>query len=190
VMKEANMVPKDLEKIVVGIGPGSYTGVRIGVTTAKTLAWSLNIPLVAVSSLELVAYNGLYFKGKICPFFDARRGQVYTGLFESNQTTLEAVLDEKNILFADWLQQLKQLDESILFISNDLSIHKDTILNILGDKAKFAPSYLSLPRASILGIVGEEKMEVKNIHELVPNYLRLVEAEAKWLEEQRNKSNE
>ena len=72
-MKEVNLQPKDLSKIVVANGPGSYTGLRIGVTTAKTLAWSLNIPLVTVSSLELVAANLIYSNGLVCSFFDARQ---------------------------------------------------------------------------------------------------------------------
>ncbi|WP_102028729.1 tRNA (adenosine(37)-N6)-threonylcarbamoyltransferase complex dimerization subunit type 1 TsaB [Salirhabdus sp. Marseille-P4669] len=189
-LNEANVVPQDLDKIVVAIGPGSYTGVRIGVTTAKTLAWSLNIPVSTVSSLELVAYNGLYFNGLVCPFFDARRGQVYTGLYKSNGESLQLVWEEANLLFVDWLKQLAEQEEYILFISNDLELHKESIKEILGEKAIFAPAYLALPKASVLGIVGGERMEIANIHELVPNYMRLVEAETKWLEEQRKNSNE
>src|SRR5690606_31260140 len=77
-MNDLNMKPNDLDKIVVANGPGSYTGVRIGVTTAKTLAWSLNIPVVGVSSLEVLAYQGRFFNGFVSPFFDARRQTVFT----------------------------------------------------------------------------------------------------------------
>ena len=80
-MKECGVSPSELSKIVVAKGPGSYTGVRIGVTIAKTLAWTLSIPISAVSSLETLAANGQYFDGYISPLFDARRGQVYTGLY-------------------------------------------------------------------------------------------------------------
>src|SRR5574342_1006942 len=84
-MKDCERVPADLTKIVVAEGPGSYTGVRIGVTIAKTLAWTLNIPMSGVSSLEVAAASaGRYFDGYVSPFFDARRGQIYTGLYKYN----------------------------------------------------------------------------------------------------------
>ena len=76
-MEELKIEAKQLDKIVVANGPGSYTGVRIGVTTAKTLAWSLGIPLVMVSSLEVSAQIGRYTTHSIIPIIDARRGQVY-----------------------------------------------------------------------------------------------------------------
>src|SRR5690554_2087848 len=72
IMKKAKVVPGDLTRIVAAEGPGSYTGVRIGLTIAKTLAWSLKIPLVTVSSLKVLAANGLGFNGLICPVMDAR----------------------------------------------------------------------------------------------------------------------
>ena len=87
-LKDCDTLPKELDKIVVAKGPGSYTGVRIGVTIAKTLAWTLKIPLSGVSSLEALAANGRYFNGSISPLFDARRGQVYTGLYEYNNEQL------------------------------------------------------------------------------------------------------
>src|SRR5688572_16343086 len=81
-MKDCEMQPTDLDKIVVAKGPGSYTGVRIGVTIAKSLAWSLHIPLVGVSSLAILAAGaGRYFNGYVSPLFDARRNNVYTGLY-------------------------------------------------------------------------------------------------------------
>jgi tRNA threonylcarbamoyladenosine biosynthesis protein TsaB len=80
-LKDCDIAPSELDRIVVAHGPGSYTGVRIGVTIAKTLAWTLNIPLIGVSSLEALAANGRYFDGYIAPLFDARRQQLYTGLY-------------------------------------------------------------------------------------------------------------
>ncbi len=80
-LKAANLSPKEMERIVVSMGPGSYTGVRIGVTMAKTLAWTLKIPIVGVSSLAAITGAGRHFNGLVCPVFDARRGQAYTGLY-------------------------------------------------------------------------------------------------------------
>src|SRR5699024_1917395 len=81
-MDDVGLVPEDINQIVVAKGPGSFTGTRIGITTAKTLAWALNIPIHSVSSLDAVAFNGAYFDGYICTFFDARRQTVYTSLLK------------------------------------------------------------------------------------------------------------
>lgn len=183
VMKETGMKPEELDRIAVAHGPGSYTGVRIGLTTAKTMAWSLGIPVVGVSSLEAVARQGVFFQGYVCPFFDARRGLVYTGLYRSNMTLAKA---EKNVLMEEWLQQLKELDEPILFLSQDLAVHKEKIIEILGDQAVIPDAPYHYARPAIIAAVAEEK-EPEPLHDLVPNYLRIPEAEAKWMEQQEKK---
>lgn len=179
-MKECGIKPKELERIVVAMGPGSYTGVRIGVTIAKTLAWSLEIPLVGVSSLEIVAANGRHFNGFISPLFDARRGQVYTGLYQYEGNRLTCVEEDKIILLADWLEELKKRETPVLFIGNDLVIHKEQIETDLEQFAYVAPYTDWNPRPSELAVLGMEKAPV-DVHTFVPNYIRLAEAEANWL---------
>ena len=179
-MKECGIKPKELDRIVVAMGPGSYTGVRIGVTIAKTLAWSLQIPLVGVSSLEVVAANGRHFNGSISPIFDARRGQVYTGLYRYEEKRLTCVEEDKIILLADWLEELRKRETPVLFIGNDLVIHKEQIETDLEQFAYVAPYTDWNPRPSELAILGMEKAPV-DVHTFVPNYIRLAEAEANWL---------
>lgn len=183
-MQECNVKPKDLNKIVVAAGPGSYTGVRIGVTAAKTLAWSLQIPIVGVSSLEVVAANGANFQGVICPLFDGRRGQIYTGLYTCKEQKLISIKDDRIILIVDWLQMLKDMGQPVLFIGNDVEQHKETIVEHLGDLAIFASFTKNNPRPSELAFLGLQKEE-QSVHTFVPSYLRLAEAETKWLESQR-----
>lgn len=181
-MKDCEQSPKDLTKIVVAQGPGSYTGVRIGVTIAKTLAWSLHLPLVGISSLEILAAGaGRYFNGVVAPIFDARRGQVYSGLYRYQNNELVTVQNDALVMMAEWAEKLKSTEKQILFIGNDLNIHRLTIEEILGDQAIFAEVTENNPRPSELALLGKDK-PAEDIHSFVPNYIRLAEAEAKWLE--------
>ncbi|CAH0347688.1 tRNA (adenosine(37)-N6)-threonylcarbamoyltransferase complex dimerization subunit type 1 TsaB [Bacillus sp. CECT 9360] len=182
-LRDCEIKPAELEKIVVARGPGSYTGVRIGVTIAKTLAWSLKIPIVGISSLEVLAANGRYFPGLISPIFDARRGQVYTGLYEFNDNILQSVTEDTNILASDWAEKLKEHNRPVIFIGSDANLHKETLQGILGDLAFFGSVALDNPRPGELALLGMHKEE-EEVHQFVPNYVRLAEAEAKWLEQQ------
>lgn len=181
-LKDCDLKPADLTKIVVAKGPGSYTGVRIGVTIAKTLAWTLNIPLVGVSSLAILASSvGRYFQGRVSPLFDARRGQIYTGLYQYEGETLTTILEDQIILSKDWASQLKESTQPILFVGNDLPLHKSVLTEILGSQALFAEITEHNPRPAELALLGMD-MEGEEIHSFVPNYIRLAEAESKWLE--------
>jgi len=182
-MKECDVKPEQLTKVVVAKGPGSYTGVRIGVTIAKTIAWARNIPLVGVSSLEVLAANGQYFNGYICPVFDARRGQVYTGLYQYEQE-LKEIISDQNILLSDWLSQIKEMNKPVLFLGNDVSLHREAIQQILGELAVIGDISLHNPQPAKLVQIGM-KREAGDIHQFVPNYIRMAEAEAKWLEQQK-----
>ena len=181
-MSDCERVPSDLTKIVVAKGPGSYTGVRIGVTIAKTLAWTLNIPLVGVSSLEILAAGtGRYFDGMVSPLFDARRGQVYTGLYQFVDGKLTVMKQDQLVMLDDWVDRLSDTDKPIIFVGNDLPIHKAKIEEVLGPKAIFASMTEHNPRPAELALLGKDQAG-DDLHSFVPNYIRLVEAEAKWLE--------
>lgn len=183
-LSDCDLSPKQIDKIVVATGPGSYTGVRIGVSIAKTMAWSLQLPIVGVSSLEVLAANGRFFKGYISPIFDARRGQVYTGLYQYSAEGLITIENDQNILLVDWLKKLEVKNEKVLFTGIDVEIHKETILNGFGERAEIGQVALNNPRPSELGLIGLRK-EASDVYSLVPNYIRLAEAEAKWLEQQK-----
>ncbi len=181
-MKDCERTPAQLTKMVVAKGPGSYTGVRIGVTIAKTLAWSLKIPLVGVSSIEIIAAGaGRYFDGYISPLIDARRGQVYTGLYAYQSGELTTVKEDRLVLSADWAAALKEVNKPILFVGNDLPLHQAVIEETLSTQALFAAITEHNPRPSELALLGKDK-QGEDIHSFVPNYIRLAEAEAKWLE--------
>jgi tRNA threonylcarbamoyladenosine biosynthesis protein TsaB len=180
-MKECNIKPKELSKIVVAKGPGSYTGVRIGVTIAKTLAFTLNIPITGVSSLKVLAANGRYFHGLVCPLFDARRNLLYTGLYDFKNGT--SVFEDCNIDRSVWIEKLKTLNEPILFVGNDVALHKDFIIENLNERAVFINDNLNNQRPSELFSLMDEELE-ESAHNFSPEYLRLSEAESNWLASQ------
>ncbi|MFO1441724.1 tRNA (adenosine(37)-N6)-threonylcarbamoyltransferase complex dimerization subunit type 1 TsaB [Bacillus sp. Bva_UNVM-123] len=180
-MKDCDIQPAELERIVVAKGPGSYTGVRIGVTIAKTLAWTLNIPLVGVSSLETLAASvGRYFDGVVSPLFDARRGQIYTGLYQFQSGKIMTLKKDQLLLSSSWSEELAMQDAKILFIGNDLSLHRPIIKEKLGDQAVFAEMTEQNPRPAELALLGMDR-EPEDVHSFVPNYIRLAEAEFNWL---------
>ena len=184
-LKKANVSPSELTHIAVAEGPGSYTGVRIGLTLAKTLAWSLKIPLHPISSLKILAANGQYFKGLICPLMDARRGTVFTGLYDGE--TLDSVVADQHSDLKAFLLEIKALDQPVLFTGIDLAIHETVIREILGKSAHFSSLQNRLPRASNL-IMLAMASEPEDVHHAVPEYQRITEAEANYIKSQKEQA--
>lgn len=184
VMEKVDIKPDQLDKIVVANGPGSYTGTRIGVTTAKTLAWAQGIPIDTVSSLKAIAYNGKQFTGYICPFFDARRKTVFTSLYKWENNELMEVKDECNVLMEKWLTKLAELNKEILFLSPHMEVFKEMILAKLQHNAIIHKDFLHLPKPSNLILISEKHKNVP-VHIVAPNYLRMTEAESNLLKRQK-----
>lgn len=184
IMEHVGMEADELDQIIVANGPGSYTGTRIGVTTAKTLAWALNIPIYGVSSLDVVAFNGKSFKGYICPFFDARRQTVFTSLVKWENEQLKKIYDESNISMDSWLLKLSELNGKILFLSPHMTVFREKIRSTLEDQAVIINNFDHLPRPSNLFKLSEQDNDTP-VHHVNPNYLRLTEAEVNWLKHQR-----
>ncbi|RKJ47443.1 tRNA (adenosine(37)-N6)-threonylcarbamoyltransferase complex dimerization subunit type 1 TsaB, partial [Butyricicoccus sp. 1XD8-22] len=174
-----------IDAIAVSEGPGSYTGLRIGVTIAKTLAWTLEKPLVGVSSLSVLASNANLFNGLICAMFDARRKNVYAGVYKGQE--LNAVIDDHHTHIDYLLERLKELNMPILFIGSDIVYFKDQIAEQIGELAFFASPSINLPRASKLVELAAQKTLLSHdeIHTFVPTYHRLAQAEAEWIKEQK-----
>lgn len=187
-MTEVGMSAEDIEQIAIAKGPGSYTGVRIGLMTAKTLAWALNIPIVGVSSLEVLAYQGTFFDGYICPFFDARRGLVYSGLYKWEKQQITSVCEDKNILMDTVLEKLQAKGEKVIFLSPDIEKFRRQIEDMLGEQAVIPKGSFHVAQPSHLGLASLQH-ETGETHTIVPNYLRMAEAEANWLKQQRDKSS-
>lgn len=190
ILEKAGLKPADIDAIAVSEGPGSYTGVRIGATLAKTLAWTLKKPLVGVSSLKTLAANVSLFNGLICPIFDARRSNLYTAVYKG--ANLETVIEDYHDHIDRLLLRLKELGEPVLFVGVDVDVFWDKIVEVLGENAYRAPFSNDLPRASeVIRLASEcELPSIEATHHFVPQYKRIAEAEANWLKEQKEKDDE
>lgn len=185
-MKKAKVAPSDLTHIAVAEGPGSYTGIRIGLTIAKTLAWSLKIPLHMVSSLKVLAANGQHFDGLICPVMDARRGTAFIGLYDG--TSLEPVLADQHSDVREFLETIKTFNKPVLFTGVDSVLYEEVIREILGGTAHFSGPQNRLPRASNLILLAQQSA-AEDIHHAVPEYQRITEAEANYLKTQAGRTS-
>ena len=182
VFKEAGITAKDLTKVVVAEGPGSYTGLRIGVTVAKTLAKSLGIPLVGVSSLDVFLPN-LASKVEVgevvVPFFDARRGNIFAVGYKKTDEGFEKVIGEQHISWDDFLKVLPEHAAGVTFVGQLQSITKEAIVEKGASEAKWLEGPDAIPHATSLIELGRNK-EAVDADVFVPMYLKLAEAEENW----------
>lgn len=172
--------PADIDRIVVAQGPGSYTGIRIAVTTAKVLADTLNVELVGVSSLEVVARNVLpTTTAIIVPFFDARRGNVFAGAYQWKDGQLVNRIEDQHLGMATLLDQLAAVNHPVVLVGH-LTKRIEDQFESLPDNVALAPRAYGIPSTYQLALVGENRPAVKEIDPFVPHYLRITEAEANW----------
>ena len=167
-MASLDWTPRDLDRIVVAEGPGSYTGLRIAVATAKTLAHTLNIELVGMSSL--LALVPRQQEGLFVPLMDARRNNVYAGFYEN----AKPVLPEAHLSFAEVLEQVKDA-EQVTFVGEVRAFVEQ-----IQEQLPQASYQETLPNAANLALWAWDKKE-DSLHDFVPNYLKRVEAEENWL---------
>ncbi|MGT2923830.1 tRNA (adenosine(37)-N6)-threonylcarbamoyltransferase complex dimerization subunit type 1 TsaB [Streptococcus caviae] len=168
-LKSADLKPADLDRIVVAEGPGSYTGLRVAVATAKTLAYALAIDLVGVSSLQALALSS-HSKGLVIPIMDARRRNVYVGFYENGR----AVEADRHAALAAVLEHLKGR-EQVTFVG-EVAVFRQEISQAFPE----AKVQEVLPSAFKIGQAGQ-KLAPVDVHSFVPKYLKRVEAEENWL---------
>lgn len=167
---------EEVDYLAVTEGPGSFTGVRIGVSTVKGLAHALNKPCVAVDALEAMAAGVRPFSGVICPIQDARAGQVYGAAFQGE--TLARLLPDQPLKLEEFLDQAGTLGERLLFLGDGMPVHRERIAAMMGERALFAPPHLAFLRpAAAAALAWEKRDEAVDYLSLEPLYLRAPSAE-------------
>jgi len=181
---DLGLTPADIDVFATAVGPGSFTGVRIGVSSVKALAHAADKPCVAVSTLEGLAANVPYFEGLVCPILDARREQVYTAVFRDGRRVRDDCAMPVGELAASFAGDHPALSgtpprrgmEDVLFLGDGVFPYRGVIEGVLGERARFAPPHLNMNLASSVAAVALEKARrglCVGYDELAPNYVRL-----------------
>ena len=190
IVKMTDMGLQSIDAIAVAGGPGSFTGLRIGSATAKGLGLALNKPLIHIPTLEGMAYNLYGSSAVICPIMDARRKQVYTGIYRFEEGELKVLEDQTAIAVDELIQKLNEMGEEVVFLGDGVPVYADCLREGLSIPFTFAPANMNRQRASSVGLLGIEyfkqgKTETAREHQ--PDYLRVSQAERERNEREKAK---
>ena len=185
-LKQCGKQASDVQAVAVAAGPGSFTGVRIGVAAAKGFAWGAQLPCYGVSTLEAMAESLGVWDGYVCPCMDARRSQVYNAIFRAEGGKLTRVTEDRAIALADLKEELKKTEKTIFLVGDGANlcynILKEEVPNLV-----LPPEHRIHQRAVGVAILAQRMAEegiAPSGGELAPNYLRLSQAEREKLEKE------
>ncbi len=178
-LRQCGLTPAQVQAVAVAAGPGSFTGVRIGVAAAKGFAWGAELPLVGVSTLEAMAEHLAVYRGYVCPVMDARRSQVYNALFHAEKGVLTRITEDRAISLEELGKELAALQEPVFLVGDGSSLTDQALAE--------AHPHLVMPSEERMHqrAVGVAKVAARLLEsgeafpgaELTPNYLRLSQAE-------------
>jgi tRNA threonylcarbamoyladenosine biosynthesis protein TsaB len=191
VLKRSGLQVSDIDVFAVSIGPGSFTGLRIGVSTVKGFSYATGRPVVTVPTLEAFAWNFPFSRYPVCTLLDARKKEVYAALFQWVDGGFDRLIVETSTKVDMLLQEIKAgevkgdggLLEKIVFAGEGALLYRKEIVDVLGERAIFAPPGKMVPSPSVVASVGLRKALREEFAEpvsLVPFYIRRSEAEIKW----------
>ena len=191
----AKMTELDLnsiDAIAVAAGSGSFTGLRIGSATAKGLGLALKKPLIAIPTVEGLAYNLYDISGLICPIMDARRKQVYTGIYRFTDHQLKVVEDQMAVPMETVIEKLNQYGEAVTFLGDGVPVFHELIAEKMTVPYSFAPAHVNKQRAAAVAALGEiyyRQGKTETAMEHVPDYLRVSQAERERAEREAAKAD-
>ena len=188
----AKMIELDLETIdaiAVAAGPGSFTGLRIGSATAKGLGLALKKPLIPVPTVDALAYNLYDSTGVICPMMDARRGQVYTGIYTFVNGEMQVIQEQCAISVEELAGRLKEECEKygkkVVLLGDGVPVYREKVQEILQGQCEFAPASCNRQRAACVAVLGQSLAaagKTVSSDDFAPEYLRMSQAERERME--------
>lgn len=173
----------DIQGLVVSSGPGSFTGIRIGMATVMGIAHGAGVPIFPVSSLEGMAWNMAGCGGIVCPIMDARRDQLYSALFNCVEAVPRRVMADTALSVSELIQTLKATDDKVWFVGDGILRFKDLLVEAMGGNAQFPQRHLWHQRAASLGmaaLLSQTPPESRSYMNLQPQYLKKTEAERNY----------
>ena len=180
IIRMADLDLSDIDAIAVSAGPGSFTGLRIGSATAKGLGLALDKPIIPIPTVDGLAYN-LYGTDKmVCPIMDARRDQVYTGLYEFIDDRLNVISPQKALSIDELVEEINQIGRETIFLGDGVPIHRERIENKMKNDYEFAPIHMNRQRAGAIAALGLQYYrlgQVESADQHQPVYLRMSQAE-------------
>lgn len=180
IMRFVELKMTDIDYIAVTRGPGSFTGLRIGAATAKGLAQAMKIPVVPVSTLEALAFNVTDSNYLICPIMDARRNNVFTGIYKNEQNKIECVMKQDALSIDELIDKLNVMNEKVIFVGDGIKAHNEYIRKNLKVEFKYAPISVREQKASSLANLAIEYIKegrVVDSKDFELEYLRKSQAE-------------
>ena len=188
-LKNCGKTASDVTAVAVAAGPGSFTGVRIGVAAAKGFAWARELPCCGESTLESMAENLGIWEGTVCCAMDARRSQVYNALFTAKEGTLTRVCEDRAMSLAELGEELKNLPKPIFLVGDGSKLCYNTLSETVPGLV-CPPEHRMHQRAAGVALLARRRLErgeCPDGNSLEPNYLRLSQAERERLEKENNK---
>jgi len=184
VTRESGLTLSAMDGFAVTRGPGSFTGLRIGISSIKGLALAVNKPVVGISSLETLAQQIAPASHLVCPLIDARKGEVYTSIYRYDTDGLMPVNAEQ-VLTPD--EAVRKIKEPCIFVGSGAVLYHDLIIDRLGEVACFAPEHQHIIQASTVADLGRKRLERGDsgeIADLVPHYIRKSDAQLSFTKKQ------
>lgn len=167
-----------IDAFAITVGPGSFTGLRVGVSTLKGLSFVTGKKVIPVSTLEVIAWGFPYCKYQICPMLDARKKEVFAGLFKWKEKGMQRLKEDSSLTVEALTEWIK---EETIFVGSGAELYKEKLVEKLCSKAIFPPSVYSAPNPAVVAYIGLQRIEEAiSARDLAPVYLRKSEAEIRF----------